>query len=74
ENGEGDLKEGERLLCERTAVRCWFIKEHAEQFPICQLCRVMKVSRSTFYAWQAKPVRLLSDEQQALHRKATALF
>ncbi|MDE9545619.1 IS3 family transposase, partial [Xenorhabdus bovienii] len=34
----------------------------------------MKVSRSTFYAWQAKPVRLLSDEQQALHRKATALF
>ncbi|CBJ79768.1 transposase (fragment) [Xenorhabdus bovienii SS-2004] len=34
----------------------------------------MKVSRSTFYAWQAKPVRLLSDEQQALNRKATALF
>ncbi|CDH30348.1 hypothetical protein XBJ2_740006 [Xenorhabdus bovienii str. Jollieti] len=25
---------------------------------------MMKVSRSTFYAWQAKPVRLLSDEQR----------
>ncbi len=34
----------------------------------------MKVSHSTFYAWQAKPVRLLSDEQRALHQKATALF
>ncbi len=34
----------------------------------------MKVSHSTFYAWQAKPVRLLSDEQRALHQKATTLF
>ncbi|PHM61551.1 transposase [Xenorhabdus ishibashii] len=34
----------------------------------------MKVSRSTFYIWQEKPVRLFSDEQRALHQKATALF
>ncbi|MEY0291134.1 IS3 family transposase [Providencia rettgeri] len=67
-------KKGECLLCERVAIRCWFVQEHKMQYPIKHLCRVMKLSRSTFYAWQKRPAKPLDKDTLALHQKARSLF
>jgi len=34
----------------------------------------MKVGKSAFYAWKAKPTRLISAEKLHLYRRAKALF
>ncbi|MBG6016031.1 IS3 family transposase [Pseudomonas aeruginosa] len=67
-------KKGECLLCERAAIRCWFVQEHKTQYPIKHLCRVMKLSRSTFYAWQKHPVKPLDEDTLELYQKAGDLF
>ncbi|WBA59312.1 IS3 family transposase (plasmid) [Providencia sp. 21OH12SH02B-Prov] len=67
-------KKGERLLCERVAIRCWFVQEHKTQYPIKHLCRMMKLSRSTFYTWQKRPVKPLDDDTLELHQKTCSLF
>ncbi|MDK7738571.1 IS3 family transposase [Providencia stuartii] len=35
---------------------------------------MMKLSRSTFYAWQKHPVKPLDDDTLELHQKACSLF
>uniref|UniRef100_UPI00187E276D IS3 family transposase n=1 Tax=Escherichia coli TaxID=562 RepID=UPI00187E276D len=62
------------LLCERVAIRCWFVQEHKAQYPIKHLCRVMKLSRSTYYAWQKRPVKPLDEYALELHQKVNNLF
>ncbi|HHR6132382.1 TPA: IS3 family transposase, partial [Providencia alcalifaciens] len=44
------------------------------QYPIKHLCRAMKRSRSTFYAWQKRPVKPLDKDTLELHQKACSLF
>lgn len=38
------------------------------------LCQVMKVGKSAFYAWKAKPEPLISAEELHLYRRAKVLF
>lgn len=38
------------------------------------LCRVMKVSKSAFYAWCARPGKLITADELSLYRQAKELF
>jgi transposase-like protein len=40
-----------RVLCERTTVRYAWIQQYTADFCVNRLCRLMAVSRSTYYAW-----------------------
>ncbi|END0960401.1 IS3 family transposase, partial [Escherichia coli] len=55
-------------------IRCWFVQEHKAQYPIKHLCRVMKLSRSTYYAWQKRPVKPLDEYALELYQKVNNLF
>jgi putative transposase len=37
-------------------VKCRWIQEHQSQFTVRDLCRVLKVSTSRFYAWRSAPI------------------
>jgi len=43
-------------------MRYRFVREHAKQFPLAALCRVMQVARSGYFAWRRRPE---SPRQQA---------
>jgi putative transposase len=38
------------------------------------LCRVMKLSKSAFYAWKARPAQLITEQELQLYRRTKALF
>jgi putative transposase len=44
-------------------VKCLWIQQHQGEFAVRDLCRVLKVSTSRFYEWQAQPV----GRRQAYH-------
>jgi len=46
-------------------MRFQFIRAHRDQWPVAVLCRVLQVSTSGFYAWQARrdSVRLSTDDE-----------
>ena len=43
-------------------------------FPIAKLCKMMKVSRSAYYAWLNRPAKIITAEQLHLYRSAKAIF
>lgn len=43
-------------------------------FPVVKLCKVMKVSRSAYYAWLKRPAKVITVEQLNLYRQAKRLF
>ncbi len=43
-------------------------------YPVRILCRVMKVSKSAYYAWCARPGQLITEHELSLYRQAKALF
>lgn len=43
-----------------------WIKEHAKEFPVVAMCRVLEVSRSAFNRWRKDPVRKREAYQQRL--------
>ena len=43
-------------------------------FPVAKLCKVMKISRSAYYAWLKRPVKIITAEQLHLYRSAKAIF
>ncbi|WP_164856368.1 IS3 family transposase [Lujinxingia sediminis] len=47
-------KKGRSLLCEGAEVRCHFIQAERANHSVSMLCRVMRVPRSTFYAWRSR--------------------
>ena len=51
-----------------------FIDDHRQSYPIRLLCRVMNVSKSAFYAWKARPAKVITAEELHLYRRAKALF
>jgi putative transposase len=69
-----DFKKGQRLLCKRNEVRYHFIQSEARSYPVRLLCRVMKVSKSAFYAWKARPGHLITAQELQIYRRTKALF
>ncbi|WP_145924820.1 IS3 family transposase [Syntrophotalea acetylenivorans] len=59
------FKKGHRILRQRVPVRYAFIRAHLGQFAIRNLCRMMQVHRSGYYAWikQPKSGRQKDDER-----------
>ncbi|QGO97880.1 putative transposase OrfB [Piscirickettsia salmonis] len=43
-------------------------------YPINLTCKVMKVSRSAFYAWDKRPAKVISIEELQLYRRCKELF
>ena len=62
-------------------MKCAFIADRREEYPITTMCRVLGVSTSGFYAWQGRPVcerqqanaRLLADIQ-AIHTRSRQTY
>jgi len=54
-------------------MRYQFIREHAAQFPITQLCDVLGVSRSGYYAWGTRPVSARAQEDARLLERMTTI-
>ena len=51
-----------------------FIDDHRPSYPVRLLCQVMNVSKSAFYAWKARPAKVITAEELHLYRRAKELF
>ena len=47
-------------------MRYRFIQEHAEELPVAKMCQVLKVSRSGYYDWLARPKSKRQERQEQL--------
>ncbi|WP_353517147.1 IS3 family transposase [Thalassotalea sp. SU-HH00458] len=68
------LKKASSLLPKGNEVTFQTIKQLAPDFPIVKLCKIMKVSRSAYYAWLNRPAKVITAEQLHLYRRAKAIF
>jgi putative transposase len=55
-------------------VKYRFIDTHRQCYPVRILCRVMNVGKSAFYAWKARPAKVISAEELKLYRRTRLLF
>jgi len=55
-------------------VKFGFIKSLEEGYPVRMSCRVMQVSKSSYYAWKKRPARIISSDELHLNRRAKELF
>jgi putative transposase len=61
--------------------RCWFVDDHRAEHPVALLCRLVELSRATYYRW-AKPVlsaRFIDDAYLAneivdIHRQSRCTY
>ena len=51
-----------------------FIGDHANDYPVKLLCRMLNVQRSAYYDWRAEPCKIIAPEELALRRRMKALF
>ncbi len=51
-----------------------FIRDHANDFPVQLLCRMLSVQRSAYYDWRDRPGKVTGPEELALRRRMKALF
>jgi transposase InsO family protein len=58
-----------------------FVKDHASQYAVALLCRVLEVSRSGYYAWRTRPEsprsqanRTLVEHIQAIHTQSRRTY
>ena len=63
-----------RLLCERNEIKFDYIQEQQWRFPISALYKVLQVSRSAYYAWLRRPVKVITADELKLYRRMKRLF
>ena len=51
-----------------------FISRQTVNYPVVLLCRLMRVSRSAYYAWKGRPTKVITADELHLYRRAKALF
>ncbi|PSX20489.1 IS3 family transposase [Photobacterium kishitanii] len=68
------FKKGQCLLRERNEVKFRYIRDNRSQFEIKTVCKVLKVSRSAYYDWLARPAKIISENELKLYRTAKRLF
>lgn len=51
-----------------------FIRAHTDCYPVTLLCRLLKVQRSAYYDWRARPARVIAAEELVLRRCMKELF
>ena len=71
---EKDPKKGQRPPAKGNQVTFETIKQLSFVYPVMKLCKVMSVSRSTYYAWLNRPAKLITADQLHLYRRAKILF
>ena len=62
-------------------MRYQFIDDHRDEFPATRMCKVLKVSRSGYYAWRTRPVskremanRELADQIEAVYNDSDGTY
>ena len=55
-------------------MRYHFIRQQSSNYSVTLLCKVMRVSRSAYYAWKKRPAKLITAQELHLYRRAKALF
>jgi len=55
-------------------VKYGFIQDHAGDYPVNLLCRMLGVQRSAWYDWRARPGKVIPAEELALRRRMKELF
>ncbi len=66
------LKKASALLLSKVTFQT--IKQLSSMFPVSKLCKMMKISRSAYYAWLNRPAKIITAEQLHLYRSAKAIF
>ena len=51
-----------------------FIRDHANDYPVKQLCRMLSVQRSAYYDWRAEPGKVIPPQELVLRRRMKELF
>jgi putative transposase len=51
-----------------------FLTSLGKQFPVAMLCKVMRISKSAYYAWRKRPAIIISALTLNLHRREKAIF
>ena len=51
-----------------------FIRDHAIDYPVKLLCRMLNVQRSAYYDWRDRPGKVITPEELSLRRRMKQLF
>ena len=75
--GNGRLpthKKSRGYLLAAAPVRYQFIQEHKSQFQVTQMCRVLGVRRSSYYAWSRRPQSCREQRDRELAEQIRAIY
>ena len=68
------LKKGQRPPAKGNQVTFKTVKKLSSVFPVSKLCKVMGVSRSAYYAWLKRPVKIITAEHLHMYRREKVIF
>ncbi|TMP79472.1 IS3 family transposase [Pseudoalteromonas phenolica] len=68
------FKKGQLLPAKGNEVTFQTIKQLSPAFPIVKLCKIMKISRSAYYAWLNRPAKIITAEQLHMYRRTKTIF
>ncbi len=60
------------VLCQRSAVKYAFIRDHRQEFRVSAMCRALEVGAAGYYAWRARQPSAREKEDERLVERITA--